>query len=191
MGFQQFQHLLQLFLLGQGLFGDAFLHFQVILSHFKVMLQLRIANGLPREGNTYATLILGIGVLDDKCRLWARLPDDGPFNHWRKCTVFTVLSCLNDGNDIDLQRLQDIVSIAVRYGSCLLDDVRLLLDAYDDILSGNLIDGHQIAEFHRNDVDTHIDVNDFLLLILFVLANLRIVGQFHPAFFRDCSELDS
>ena len=189
--FLHFHLLLQLFLLGLGLFRDVGLLFQVILCLFKVMLQYRIANGLPREGNTYTTLILGILVLDDKCRLWARLPDDRLFDDWREYTVFVFIFCFNDGNDVDLLRLHDLGSCVARYGSRLLADVRLLLDAYDDKFAGNLIYGHQIAEFGRNDVGTHIDVHDFLLLTLFVFANLRIVGQFQPTFFRGCSELDS
>ena len=188
MALQQFQFLLQLVLLRLGLLGDIGLLFQVVLCLLKFLLQLRIANGLPWEGNTYATLILGIIVLDDECRLWTRLPDDGLLNHRWEYAVFTVLICLNDGDDVDQLRLDDLLGIAARCGSSLLADVRLLLYAYDDEFPGNLLDGHHITKFHRNDVDTHIDVHDFLLLSFFVFADLRIVGQFHPTVFQGGGE---
>ena len=108
LGFEHGQKAFQLSLLGFGLVGSVFLLLQVVLGLLEFLLLLRIADGLPGEGNTYAPLLLGVAVVDDECGLRSRLSDDRLVDQWRQSTVLTTITIFDDGDQVDLLRLQNL-----------------------------------------------------------------------------------
>ena len=128
------------------------------------------AYSLPGEGNAYTSLTLRVFVIYDECRLRTRLPDDCLCDYrWNNGRNVAIIQ--HHGHGIDQLGLIDHI-----LDTALLQAVGLA-DLCDHIESRESVDGHDLAQFHRHTVRTHIDAHHILLLLLFQPAGLRVVVQ--------------